>query len=131
MKETGYGLSRGLAIGFEAAEKRIRETLKEQGFGVLTEIDVQRTLKDKIGAEMKRYKILGACNPAFAQKALATETEIGLMMPCNVIVYEGDDGAVHVSAIDPLAAMGKIGIDALKPHAVEVREKLKKAILAV
>lgn len=131
MQETGYGLSRGLKIGFDEAEKRIRETLKEQGFGILTEIDVQRTLKDKIGAEMKRYKILGACNPKFAQKALATETEIGLMMPCNVIVYEGDDGAVHVSAIDPLAAMGAIGIEALKPHAAEVREKLKKAVLAV
>ncbi len=131
MKETGYGLSRALTLKFDDAEKRIRETLKEQGFGVLTEIDVKRTLKEKIGKEMKRYKILGACNPKFAERALATETEIGLMMPCNVIVYEGDDGAVHVAAIDPLASMGKIGIDALKPYAAEVREKLKNAILAV
>lgn len=131
MQETGYGLSRGLKIGFDEAEKRIRETLKEQGFGILTEIDVQKTLKEKTGAEMKRYKILGACNPPFAQKALAAETEIGLMMPCNIIVYEGKDGAVHVSAIDPLAAMGAIGIAALKPLAAEVREKLKKAVLAV
>ena len=131
MQETGYGLSRAFKIGFDEAEKRIRETLKEQGFGILTEIDVKRTLEEKIGAKMKRYKILGACNPQFASKVLAIETEIGLMMPCNVIVYEGDDGAVHVSAIDPLAAMGAIGIEALKPQAAEVREKLKKAVLAV
>lgn len=131
MRETGYGLSRKLTIGFDEAEKKVRETLKEQGFGVLTEIDVTKTLKEKIGADFRRYKILGACNPAFAHKALTTETEIGLMMPCNVIVYEDDGGATHISAIDPLSAIGAVGIEALKPFASQVREKLMKAVLAV
>ncbi len=131
MQETGYSLSRRVTIGFDEAEKRIREKLKENGFGILTEIDVQKTLKEKLGADMRRYKILGACNPPFAHKALSTETEIGLMMPCNVIVYEGKDGMVRVSAIDPLSAMGAIGIEALKPLAAQVREKLMKAVLSV
>jgi len=131
MQQAGYGISRKLDIGFDDAEKRIREKLKEQGFGILTEINVQKTLKEKLNVDFKRYLILGACNPPFAHKALSLETEIGLMMPCNVIVYEAEGGKAVVSAIDPLSAMGVVGNDKLKEFAAQVREKLMAAVMAV
>jgi uncharacterized protein (DUF302 family) len=131
MKETGYGISKKVSMTFEEADKKAREKLKEQGFGVLTEINVQKTLKEKINADFRKYVILGACNPTFAHKALTAETEIGLMMPCNVIVYEADDGGVVVSAINPVAAMGAVQNDALKAVATTVREKLSAVIAAM
>lgn len=131
MKETGYGISKKLSISYDEAEKKVREKLKEHGFGVLTEINVQKTLKEKLNADFRRYVILGACNPPFAHKALSAETEIGLMMPCNVIVYEPDGGGSVVSAIDPLKAMGAVQNEALKQLAVAVREKLVAVINAM
>ena len=131
MEMTAYGMSRKVDLGFDEAEAKVRATLKEQGFGILTEIDVKKTLKEKIDVDFRRYTILGACNPKFAHKALNIETEIGLMMPCNVIVYEDDEGATHISAIDPLSAMAVVGNDDLKQFADEVGGKLKTAIEAV
>lgn len=131
MKETGYGFSKKLSISYDEAEKKVREKLKEQGFGVLTEINVKRTVKEKLGENFRRYVILGACNPKFAHQALSLETEIGLMMPCNVIVYEPDDGGSVVAAIDPVSAMGAVKNDALGPLAAAVREKLIAVINAM
>ena len=131
METTSYGMSRKVDLGFDEAEAKVRATLKEQGFGILTEIDVTKTLKEKIDVDFRRYTILGACNPKFAHKALTIETEIGLMMPCNVIVYEDDDGATHISAIDPLSAMAVVENDGLKEFATEVAGKLKTAVEAV
>jgi uncharacterized protein (DUF302 family) len=129
--ETGYSISKKLAISYDEAEKKVREKLKEHGFGVLTEINVQKTFKEKINAEFRRYVILGACNPTFAHKALSAETEIGLMMPCNVIVYEPDDGGSVVAAIDPVSAMGAVKNEQLKQIAASVREKLAAVINAM
>ncbi|MFQ5433101.1 MAG: DUF302 domain-containing protein [Nitrospinota bacterium] len=132
MEMTAYGMSRKVDLGFDEAEAKVRDTLKEQGFGILTEIDVKKTLKAKIDVDFRRYKILGACNPKSAHKALTAEMEVGLLLPCNVIVYEDDDGATHVSAIDPLSAMSVVGDnEALKELAGEVVEKLKTAIEGV
>jgi len=129
--ETGYSISKKLAISYDEAEKKVREKLKEHGFGVLTEINVQKTFKEKINAEFRRYVILGACNPTFAHKALSAETEIGLMMPCNVIVYEPDGGGAVVAAIDPVSAMGAVKNEQLKQIAASVREKLAAVINAM
>ena len=131
METTAYGMTRKVDLGFDEAEAKVRVTLKGEGFGILTEIDVKKTLKEKIDVDFRRYTILGACNPKYAHKALTTEMEIGLMMPCNVIVYEDDDGATHISAIDPLSAMAVVGNDSLQEFANEVAEKLKTAIEAV
>ena len=128
---SSYSISKKVDLGFDEADAKVRETLKAEGFGILTEIDVKKTLKEKLDVDFRRYRILGACNPTFAHKALNTETEVGLMMPCNAIVYEDDNGATHVAAIDPLAAMGSIGNDALREIAGQVKEKLAKAIEAV
>ena len=127
---TGYGFSRTVNMTFDEAEAKVRNTLKERGFGILTEVDVKKTLKEKINADFMPYKILGACNPPFAHKSLSAETEIGLMMPCNVIVYEDEKG-VHVSAVDPKSAMGMIKNPELEKIAGEVSVKLKEAIEAV
>jgi uncharacterized protein (DUF302 family) len=131
MQQTGYALSRKLDMGFEEAESRIREKLKEQGFGILTEINMQKTLKERLNVDFRRYKILGACNPPFAHQALSLETEIGLMMPCNIIIYVGDDGKTVVSAIDPVSAMGVVENDKLKETAAQVRDKLMAALMAM
>jgi len=132
MEMTAYGMSRKVDLGFDEAEEKVRATLKEQGFGILTEIDVKKALKEKIDVDFRRYKILGACNPKYAHKALTAEMEVGLLLPCNVIVYEDDDGAAHVSAIDPLSAMSVVGDnEELKGIASEIIKKLKTAIKAV
>jgi len=131
MDNTAYGLSRKVDLSFADAEAKVRNTLKERGFGILTEIDVKTTLKEKIGAEFRPYKILGACNPGFAHKALTAETEIGLLMPCNVIVYEDESGGVHLSAVNPMQAMGMVDNAQLGAIAGEVTEKLRESIEAV
>jgi len=131
MQVTSYGISRKVELGFDDAETKLREKLKEQGFGILTEIDVKKTLKAKLDVDFRRYKILGACNPGYAHKALTTETEVGLLLPCNVIVYEDDEGNTHVSAIDPVSAMGVLNNDKLREFADEVREKLVTVIQAI
>lgn len=114
--------------GFDAAITQVTEELKKEGFGILTEIDVQDTLKKKIDVDFKKYKILGACNPQFAHKALQSEDKIGVLLPCNVIVQEHDDGAVEVSAVDPIASMGTVENESLGIVAKEVQQKLKRVI---
>jgi uncharacterized protein (DUF302 family) len=131
MKETGYGFSKKLSISYDEAEKKVREKLKEQGFGVLTEINVKKTVKEKLNADFRRYVILGACNPQYAHQALSLETEIGLLLPCNVIVYEPDGGGSVVSAIDPVSAMVAVKNEALRPLAAAVRAKLLAVINAM
>jgi len=102
--------------------------LKKEGFGVLTEIDVKDTFKKKLDIDFKKYRILGACNPNFAHKAISAEDKIGTMLPCNVIVEEHEDGRVEVTAVDPLASMQAVKNDALEPIATQVRDSLKKVI---
>lgn len=114
--------------GFEEAIEQVTAELKKEGFGVLTEIDVKETLKKKIDVDFKKYKILGACNPQFAYKALQSEDKIGVFLPCNVIVEEHKDGAVEVSAVDPIASMGSVKNDSLIVVATEVRQKLIRVI---
>lgn len=113
---------------FEEAIEKITTALKEEGFGVLTEIDVKETLKKKIDVDFKKYKILGACNPHFAHKALLSEDKIGVFLPCNVIVEENENGEVEVSAVDPIASMSSVENDRLGGIAVEVQQKLKRVI---
>ncbi len=122
-----YGYSKKVRGGFGEALQRTREELSKEGFGVLTEIDVKKTLKEKLGADYEDYTILGACNPPFAYKALKAEKEIGLLLPCNVIVY-AQEGATHVSAILPTATMSIVENTTLKDVADEVEAKLKKVI---
>lgn len=123
-----YYFSKTLSSSFEAAESRVREELKKEGLGVLTEIDVKETLKQKLNVEFKRYQILGACNPPFAHQALQAEDKIGLMLPCNVIVQELAEGKVEVAAIDPIASMQAVKNNALLGVARQVQAKLKKVI---
>jgi uncharacterized protein (DUF302 family) len=113
---------------YEQAIDKVTELLKEEGFGVLTEIDVKETLKKKLDVDFKKYKILGACNPNFAHQALQAEDKIGVMLPCNVIVEEHEDGTVEVSAVDPVASMQAVDNDKLQPIAEQVRANLKKVI---
>ena len=116
---------------FEEAIDLVTAELKKEGFGVLTEIDVKETLKKKIDVDFKKYKILGACNPHFAYKALSSEDKIGVFLPCNVVVEEHENGTVEVSAVDPVASMSSVKNDALGPLAIEIQEKLKRVIAGV
>jgi uncharacterized protein (DUF302 family) len=125
---TAYGFSKKLDVTFEQALEQATAALKEQGFGVLTEIDVQATLKQKLGVDYRRYVILGACNPPLAHQALSAELEIGLLLPCNVIVYETEDGGSVVSAMNPAAAMELVGNPALTEVARQVTAKLQQAV---
>jgi len=113
---------------FDEAVRRVTEELKKEGFGILTEIDVKETLKKKLDVDFRKYKILGACNPPFAYKALTAEDKIGLLLPCNVVVQERDDKRVEVSAIDPIAMLSTAGSSALEEVAAEVLSKLKTVI---
>lgn len=123
-----YYFSAILHTDFDDAVAKITEALKTEGFGVLTEIDMQAKLKEKLGVEIKKYKILGACNPAFAYKALQAEEMIGLMLPCNVVVTDKEDGTTQVAVIHPIASMMAIQNPALEPLAQEVTEKIKRVI---
>jgi uncharacterized protein (DUF302 family) len=123
-----YYINRTLDADFDDAIARVTEALGKEGFGILTEIDVQATLRKKLDVDFRRYRILGACNPPFAHKALQTEDKIGLMLPCNVIVQERQANQVEVAAIDPAAAMQGVGNSRLEPIAREVREKLERVI---
>jgi uncharacterized protein (DUF302 family) len=113
---------------FDEAVERVKAELKKEGFGVLTEIDVRQTLKDKIGVDFRPYRILGACNAPFAHKALLAEDKIGTMLPCSVIVQELAPGRVEAAAIDPLASMAAVRNEDLASIGLEVREKLRAAI---
>jgi uncharacterized protein (DUF302 family) len=123
-----YYFSKTLEIPFDEAVEKVTAELKREGFGVLTDIDVKKTLNEKLGVEFRKYRILGACNPSYAHKALLTEDKIGTMLPCNVIVQEHTDGWVEVAAIDPVASMQAVGNPALEPVGAEVRAKLKHVI---
>ena len=111
-------------MSFEDAEIKVIEALKSEGFGVLTEIDVQATLKKKLDVDFRRYKILGACNPPFAYKALQAEDKIGLLLPCNIVIQEKSDKTIEVAAINPLASMEVVGNEKLTEIAKEVQSKL-------
>lgn len=124
---TTYYYARTLDLSLEEAEERVREELKEEGFGVLTEIDVAATLKKKLDADFRPYKILGACNPSFAHQALQAEDKIGTMLPCNVIVQE-KDGRTEVAAVDPIASMQAVENQDLGPIAEQVRDRLRAVI---
>jgi len=126
-----YYFNKTVALGFDEAIEKVKAELKKEGFGVLTEIDVKKTLREKLGVDFRPYRILGACNPPFAYKALMTEDKIGTMLPCNVIVQELAPGRVEVAAIDPLASMAAVKNEDLGAIGLEVREKLKKAVEAL
>ena len=125
---TAYGFSKKLDMPYEQAVTKATAALKEEGFGVLTEIDVKATLKKKLDADFRRYVILGACNPPFAYQALQAELEIGLLLPCNIIVYEAEDGGSVVSAMNPMAALGVVDNPAMNDVAEQVTAKLKRAV---
>ena len=113
---------------FDQAVEKVTEELKKEGFGILTDIDVKKTLKKKLNLDFQKYKILGACNPPFAHKALQAENKIGLMLPCNVVVQETSDHEIEVAAIDPIASMLAVENPKLKEVAEEARIKLKMVI---
>lgn len=123
-----YCFSTEVNISYSAALEKVSDELKKEGFGILTEIDVQATLKQKLGVDFPPYCILGACNPPFAHQALQTEPRIGVMLPCNVIVRDLGDGRVEVAAVDPVASMQAIHNEALGSIAQQVRAKLQKVI---
>jgi uncharacterized protein (DUF302 family) len=121
------GIKKTLPVSFDEALLKVPEALKSEGFGILTEIDVQKTLQEKLNVSFRRYCILGACNPPLAHKALTSEIDAGVMLPCNVIVYERDDRRVEVTAVDPMQTLARDHA-ALRGVAAEVREKLQRAI---
>ena len=124
---TPYGFGEEISLPYDQAVERTKAALKEQGFGVLTEIDVRKTMKDKLGADFRRYVILGACNPPLAHQAFESELNIGLLLPCNVVVYEQGDGAV-VAMMDPEPALGLVGREDLRPLAMEVKRRLQRVL---
>ena len=115
-------------IGFDEAIEKVTEHLKTEGFGVLTEIDLKTTLKNKLDVDFYNYRILGACNPPYAHKALLAENKIGTMLPCNVIVQERNPGEIEVSAVDPIASMQSVKNEQLGTLAQEIQQKLKNVI---
>jgi uncharacterized protein (DUF302 family) len=123
-----YYFSKTIAGSFDNAIQKVTDALKAEGFGILTEIDIKATLKKKLDVDFYNYKILGACNPPFAYRALLTEDKIGTMLPCNVIVQEKVQGKVEVSAVDPAASMLSVENDDLREIATEVRVKLQNVI---
>jgi len=125
---TTYYFNKTLDMPFDQAIERVIEELKKEGFGVLTEIDVQATMKKKLDVDFRPYRILGACNPPFAHQALQAERNIGLMLPCNVIVQDAGEGKTDVAAIDPLVAMSRVENPDLEPVAKEVQSKLQRVI---
>lgn len=125
---TDYGFQTTLNLPYEAAIEKVTAALKEEGFGVLTEIDVKATLKTKLDVDFRRYVILGACNPKLAHRALQTELNIGLLLPCNVIVYEEDDGQSTISIVDPITMLGVVANESLQPVADEAQARLTRVI---
>jgi len=127
MNQTTYGYSKEVDLDFDTAVQKTIEALKEEGFGIMTTIDVKVKMKEKLDVDMENYIILGACNPPSAHKALQAETEIGLLLPCNVIVYQ-KEGKTHVSAIRPTQAMSMVNNPELEPLGSDIEQKLKLAI---
>lgn len=123
-----YHTSKTINSTFEAAIEKISEELKKEGFGILSEIDVKETLKKKLDVDFRKYKILGACNPPFAYKALQLEDNIGVLMPCNIVVQEKEDGKISLSAVNPMESMKAVGNENLELIAHEISSKLAKVI---
>jgi uncharacterized protein (DUF302 family) len=130
IRSGSYGLSIDVDASFESARERAIAALKAEGFGVLTEIDVKATMKQKLDVDFRKYVILGACNPPLAHRALSAETEIGLLLPCNLIVYEREPGSSVVAAIDPEVQLGKVARTELAGVASEVRSRLVRVLEA-
>ncbi|HUF49286.1 MAG TPA: DUF302 domain-containing protein [Longimicrobiales bacterium] len=128
---TPYGFGTIVPLPYERAVARVREELAKEGFGILTEIDVRNTLKQKLDVDFRRYIILGACNPPLAHRALSAETDIGLLLPCNVVVYETSDHTSMVAAMDPQAALALTHKPEIAELAAEVRTKLTRALEAL
>jgi uncharacterized protein (DUF302 family) len=128
---TSYAIGRSVPLAYEQAVARIRDTLQQQGFGVLTEIDVQATLKKKLDVDFKKYVILGACNPPLAYQGFQAEPDVGLLLPCNVVVYEEGPTQSRVAVLDPVAQLGISGRVDLEPIARQAREKLERALESV
>ena len=125
---TNYGFGKPVDAKFDDAIEQVTEELAKEGFGILTEIDVAATLKKKLGEDMPPYRILGACNPALAHQAVTAVPEIGLLLPCNVLVREDADGQVHVSFMDPGAVLGLVNVPEVDPLAAQVKEKLTRVM---
>lgn len=128
---TQLGMTAHLKMDLAAAQARTTEALKTEGFGVLTEIDVKETLKKKIGVDFRPYKILGACNPTLAHRALVIAPEVGLLLPCNVTLSQVEENLVEVSVVDPLMMLGVAAHDDLKPVAEEARARLERVVAAL
>jgi uncharacterized protein (DUF302 family) len=123
-----YSISKIVDLTYEEALEKVTEELKKEGFGVLTEIDVKATLKEKLAVDVPKYKILGACNPPFAHKALEAEPGVGLLLPCNVVVYESESGETTVAAINAEAMLSVVGRDDVVPIAEEVNKRLNRVM---
>jgi uncharacterized protein (DUF302 family) len=123
-----YKISKNVDLTYDEALEKVTEELKKEGFGILTEIDVKETLKEKLAVDVPRYKILGACNPPFAHKALKAEPGVGLLLPCNVVVYESESGEVTVAGINAEAMLSVIERDDVTPIAEEVNKRMKRVI---
>ncbi|MDZ7370802.1 MAG: DUF302 domain-containing protein [candidate division KSB1 bacterium] len=123
-----YYFSKTLQVSFEAAIDRVTEALKSEGFGVISTIDVQQAMKNKLGVDFRPYVILGACNPPYAYRALSLEDKIGTLLPCNVIIQQREDGTIEIAAVDPFASMQAVDNSALAEIAGEVRQKLKNVV---
>ncbi len=128
---SALGLTVRIAADFETAQKRATAALKQEGFGVLTEIDVRSTFKQKLGVDFRPYKILGACNPSLAHRALTAAPEVGLLLPCNITLSQVELGTTEVSIVDPLVMLDFVGRPELEPIAVEARARLARAFAAL
>lgn len=128
MYDRDYVIHQRVEMGVDEADRAVREALSAEGFGVLTEIDIQATMKKKLDVDRRPYRILGACNPQLANRALDAELPVGVLLPCNVAVFEGDDGKTYVQAIHPRAMFSVIDSEAMVPLADEVAERLERAL---
>jgi uncharacterized protein (DUF302 family) len=126
-----YGFGKAVELNFDEAIDKVTAVLATEGFGVLSDIDVAAKMKEKLNQDMPRYRILGACNPSLAFQAVSAEKEIGLLLPCNVVVREDEDGDVHISFMDPEAVMGLVGNPGVEPLASDVKERLERVLAAL
>ncbi len=127
----GYSFGKTVELGFDEAIERTTACLKEEGFGVLSEIDISAAMKEKLDVDIPPYRILGACNPPLAYRALTAEPDIGVLLPCNVIVRQDDDGNMHVTAMDPIAVLELVDHPDIEELATEVRARLERALAAI